>query len=66
MKPSKPLPKTKAELSAEMAADVEGYLSSGGVIEEYELGATSNFNSLKKGKPVAGFKRESLFFKGSL
>lgn len=59
-------PKTKQELSADIASDVEAYLSRGGVIEEYELGATSDFNPLKKRKVVAGFKRESLFFKGSL
>ena len=59
-------PKTKQEMSADIALDVEAYLSSGGVIEEYELGATSDFNPLKKRKVVAGFKRESLFFKGSL
>jgi hypothetical protein len=59
-------PKTKQELSSDIASDVEAYLSRGGVIEEYELGATSDFNPLKKRKVVAGFKRESLFFKGSL
>jgi hypothetical protein len=59
-------PKTKQEMSADIASDLEAYLSSGGEIKRYELGATSGFNPLKKGKPVAGFKRESLFFKGSL
>ena len=62
MKPFKPLPKTKAELSADMAADVEGYLSRGGVITQVELGVTSNFNPLKK----SGFKISPLFLRGSL
>ena len=59
-------PKTKQELSSDIASDVEAYLSNGGEIKRYELGATSDFNPLKKRKVVAGFKRESLFFKGSL
>ena len=58
--------KTKAELSADISADVEGYLSSGGVITKVELGVTSNFNPLKKGKRLGGFKVSPLFLKGSL
>ncbi len=54
--------KTKAELSADMAADVEVYLSYGGVITQVEIGVTSNFNPLKK----SGFKISPLVLKGSL
>ena len=60
MKPSKALPKTKAELSADISADVEGYLSRGGEIKQYELGATSNFNPLKGRKFAGGFHRDTL------
>ena len=52
--------KTKAELSSDIASDVEAYLSNGGEIKQYELGATSNFNPLKGRKFAGGFHRETL------
>ena len=58
--------KTKAELSSDIASDVEAYLSRGGEIKQYELGATSGFNPLKRGKHVGGFKISPLFLRGSL
>ena len=53
-------PKTKQEMSADIASDVEAYLSNGGEIKQYELGATSNFNPLKGRKFAGGFHRETL------
>ena len=53
-------PKTKQEMSADIASDVEAYLSNGGEIKQYELGATSNFNPLKGRKFAGGFHRDRL------
>ena len=53
-------PKTKQEMSADIASDVEAYLSRGGEIKQYELGATSGFNPLKGRKFAGGFHRETL------
>ena len=53
-------PKTKQEMSADIASDVEAYLSNGGEIKQYELGATSGFNPLKRRKFAGGFHRETL------
>jgi len=55
-------PKTKQEMSADIASDVEVYLSYGGVITQVEIGVTSNFNPLKK----SGFKISPLVLRGSL
>ena len=53
--------KTKAELSAEMAADVEGYLSSGGVITKVGVGV-SGFHRpiIKRSGFAGGFKSHTL------
>ena len=53
-------PKTKAELSSDIASDVAAYLSRGGEIKQYELGATSGFNPLKGRKFAGGFHRDTL------
>ena len=39
---------------------MEAYLSRGGEIKQYELGATSGFNPLKRRKFAGGFHRETL------
>tara|TARA_R110002074_G_scaffold35235_8_gene96346 strand:- start:291 stop:494 length:204 start_codon:yes stop_codon:yes gene_type:complete len=61
MKPSKPLPKTKAELSADISADVEGYLSSGGVITKVGIGVSGFHHPIIKRSGFAGgFKSHTL------
>jgi hypothetical protein len=53
--------KTKAELSAEMAADVEGYLSSGGVITKVRIGVSGLHHPIiKRSGFSGGFKSHTL------
>jgi hypothetical protein len=61
MKPSKALPKTKAEISSDIAADVEVYLSYGGVITKVGVGVSGFHHPIiKRSGFSGGFKSHTL------